>query len=103
MFRNLLLCSMSWCLVGGRSAFSNTGKAGGPPGTAAPWGLLLAKDKAQYKVLVLLCIGPKDFPPEVRLSLSLILTRLWEWPQKKDGEYKKLRCFQESKLAPLPA
>lgn len=71
MFRNLLLCSTSWCLVGGRRAFSNTGKAGGPPGTPAPCELLLAKDKAQYKVMVLLFICPKDFPTEVRQSLSL--------------------------------
>lgn len=58
----------------------------GPLGTPAPCGLLLAKDKAQDKVMVLLCNGPKDFPPDVRLSLSLILTVLWEWPQRKDGE-----------------
>lgn len=78
---------MSWCLRGGRRAFSNTGgKQEGLQAHQLPVGSFVAKDKAQYKVKVLLCIGPKYLPPEVRLSLSLILTGLWEWPQRNDGE-----------------
>lgn len=70
----------------------------------APCGHPLADDRTPYKVLESCsALVLTDSHPEFSLSPSLVLTELWDWPQRNDGEYKMLQCFQESKLAPLPA
>ena len=92
MSRNLLSCSMSWCLVGGKTTFSGVEKAEGPCHT-----VLWPRTGPTKKWWLCFASILTDSPCEVSLSPSLVLTGLWDWPQRNDGEYKMLQCLKSSR------